>query len=829
MRLRLQVERQDLPAAKVLWNIEPASTTAELLELINDFFPLEAQGWGLEDYAVHVAGYEVLHFQQLGQVLKDDDEVTIKPLQTNDIRARTLSGRHQISADGRHLVDGIAYGRPLLRRPTRPPVHIPPRKRIRMASDCEATGDDAHIPDTALRQGHTLQGGQQLLAEPDPAVSDADQAALMRAILGAEADDTAGSTKTRQKKQKRVAFSGTSEHEEQALTAADDEDEDDEDEDDDDFEAQSDEDMETESDADDDSQTSDDYWDDFKADSTTGKEMILANGTSDEESDFKSFSDEFPSAESNNHTEDSDSETSSGSSSDSESESESEDDSESEAPSEEIIHRQVAQGDGNRRTKARNARRRDAKKLVYLKKQGTLPADATLADLKALLTEHPETQLAAKESHNVIDSAQINLPQHSSKTDTSQTSSLGAVQAGPSTESRAELEKKRANLLAAIEAGGIDVHDDLSGIEVTNGVSNDHAKNPTDDGTSAISTRDRVTGVKLDLQSSQRLLWASLGVRAPKTEADRKKLQAKLDSQTIRRPVARKPSATISAAPAPRDGSEDEASDPDAWRSKINLIAIECVEEGVEYSTPPFPFKQRWDPQMRNKKRKRSSTANNTHKELKMSDHENNSYLDYDDAVDQSQVGEQSWAGADNEVVPQTGSARISANGQSLSPNSQLLQEFQTTQSNPDLEPDLPSLPPDLTALPELKLADAKVGAIITFSMFEASAATNWQPGLAPVRTAKIDSVDEGDDGAKTLELKLARRDMAKKEYDHSGKRVYGKFEMAMGEDDEDGEEEGYMTVEVAELIEPRVLVAADEDGTNGDQSDRGAGQDVIQ
>lgn len=76
MRLRLQVERQDLPAAKVLWNIQPTITTAELLDQINDFFPLEAQGWGLEDYSVHVAGYEVLHFQQLGQVLKDDDEVT---------------------------------------------------------------------------------------------------------------------------------------------------------------------------------------------------------------------------------------------------------------------------------------------------------------------------------------------------------------------------------------------------------------------------------------------------------------------------------------------------------------------------------------------------------------------------------------------------------------------------------------------------------------------------------------------------------------------------------------------------------------------------------
>ena len=42
---------------------------------------------------------------------------------------RRISGRHQISADGKHLIDGVAFGRPLLRRPNRPPVRIPPRKR----------------------------------------------------------------------------------------------------------------------------------------------------------------------------------------------------------------------------------------------------------------------------------------------------------------------------------------------------------------------------------------------------------------------------------------------------------------------------------------------------------------------------------------------------------------------------------------------------------------------------------------------------------------------------------------------------------------------------
>ena len=76
MRIRLQVLRHQLPPTKVLWKVDAATTTAELLTQISDFFPLEAEGWGLEDYAVHLGGYELLHFQQLGDILKEDDEIS---------------------------------------------------------------------------------------------------------------------------------------------------------------------------------------------------------------------------------------------------------------------------------------------------------------------------------------------------------------------------------------------------------------------------------------------------------------------------------------------------------------------------------------------------------------------------------------------------------------------------------------------------------------------------------------------------------------------------------------------------------------------------------
>ena len=67
------------------------------------------------------------------------DDNSIRPLQTSDLRFRKVSGRHQISADGRHLIDGVAFGRSFLKRTDRPPVIIPPRKRRRITYDEDST------------------------------------------------------------------------------------------------------------------------------------------------------------------------------------------------------------------------------------------------------------------------------------------------------------------------------------------------------------------------------------------------------------------------------------------------------------------------------------------------------------------------------------------------------------------------------------------------------------------------------------------------------------------------------------------------------------------
>lgn len=79
------VQRHHLPLVRVLWTVEllrppyaaagASVTISQLLEQINEIIPLESEDWGLEDYSVEVRGFECLHFSEITQVLKEDDEV----------------------------------------------------------------------------------------------------------------------------------------------------------------------------------------------------------------------------------------------------------------------------------------------------------------------------------------------------------------------------------------------------------------------------------------------------------------------------------------------------------------------------------------------------------------------------------------------------------------------------------------------------------------------------------------------------------------------------------------------------------------------------------
>lgn len=185
MRLRLTVQRNSLPAANVLWNVSDTNSTqaytvTRLLEDINHVIPLEAEHWGLEHYIVEVGGFECLHFSPVVQALKDDDHVSIRPLMTAEVRARTLTGRHQISDDGRHLVDGVPFGRPYLRHPNRPAVRIPPRKRRRL-DDAEEDSEEVGLI-TANGEFSPIGGKYGLLTNGDTGVGSEKQSRASKTV-----------------------------------------------------------------------------------------------------------------------------------------------------------------------------------------------------------------------------------------------------------------------------------------------------------------------------------------------------------------------------------------------------------------------------------------------------------------------------------------------------------------------------------------------------------------------------------------------------------------------------------------------------------------------
>lgn len=82
LRLRLVVRRHSLPEVRIIHNVplENDPTIADLVDQINDIIPLESHEWGLEDYVVELRNkegyaFECLHFQQVANVLKDEEEV----------------------------------------------------------------------------------------------------------------------------------------------------------------------------------------------------------------------------------------------------------------------------------------------------------------------------------------------------------------------------------------------------------------------------------------------------------------------------------------------------------------------------------------------------------------------------------------------------------------------------------------------------------------------------------------------------------------------------------------------------------------------------------
>lgn len=411
---------------------------------------------------------------------------------------------------------------------------------------------------------------------------------------------------------------------------------------------------------------------------------------------------------------------------------------------------------GKLKTQQRNQRRMLGKKLRYMKSEGLLPETAQLSDIQEHLGQSDQTARDARHENQILGTGAITGVAKTSKTYNLHEDDVTAA-----------LEQKRQQLLAALATGGVDA-------EKSAPAGMPDPQPDLDDRPEVITSKRRA---KIDVEGSRRLLFGSLGVRAPKTEAERQKLQEKLASQALRKPVDRSIQKEVMTE---TDEPQRDPDDPEFWRSRIHLSAVECCpeESHIKLSTPPFPFYQRWDAsQQGSKKRKRNDAMYNESNAKRIQYDPDAEYDDeeYDDeALDYDEHEEH--------VYDDIGVSEAK-----------------------DESDDWPRVPQDTASLALLKAPEAMTGQIIIFQQLEVSTETGWQPALSQIKTAQILNVAENQ-GNPELQLRLAKRDLPSIEYDEYGEQIYGKFDMP---NDDDETDPALVTLAFADLVGPRVLQEA--------------------
>ncbi|KAL4770973.1 hypothetical protein BDW60DRAFT_217628 [Aspergillus nidulans var. acristatus] len=899
MRLHLTIQRHGLPVTRILWTTSPPSlfghnhpnhasilpasssavtssrmpnalygnggyTIAQLLEDVNEVIPLETEPrlfedessgqWGLEDYVVEVGGSECLHFMEIEGILRDGDEVLIRALQISDLKARQISGRHQISADGRHLIDGVPFGKPFLKRSTssRPAIAIPPRKKRRTALALWGNGsaydeedsdwapsvpqhagtgkelsllkpeseagkmdrdmdeyedayqddyEDYHEPNedgdgTVIRHnmdktskgieseddddasgpeiGDLSKEIQDLKRDmelsgllPESRISDAKahrsyslrsrpstlQTAPRKSSLSRRSSGRPVDGDVSRRESKRVSFDKSKQElattTSQSLVPR----------------------AGSTSEEPNDSVSSDSDSDSSVSDSSASGSSEGDSSSDDAESESESGS-ESASATTSDSSLDSESDSSSESSA-SESDSEPEDVGKSK-PVLKPAHEAKPPGTGSERTRKCNRRAKMRRRLTKLKQMGFLEENANFDALR----------------------------EWDSKNRDSNVSFTNPGQKGRKAQEQEEFEAKRRKLLRDLESGGVDVSFVSEKENLTpNSIGPDTTELPEDHDEHYETANDTTPANaelskrrSLDVASTRRLLFGSLGVRNPRSkeeeEATRKKLAGKVRESI---PHSTEPQQEEQAFAETHEGEPHVD-----WREKLVLGATECVYDDIELSAPPFPFEQRWDNEAgdeirrrrgRNKKRKRRQ-------QLQVYDEEAYGNEDYYDGEDQQ-------LNYDDSEQPEIESEIKEGMDET------------TIRTTAETEDDLPDLPDDASSLPDLAIKDLKPGIVVAFKQLDVSKATNWQPTVSDYRVAVVSDVF--DDNILNIQLAKPYRRQPRDADAEGGPFSYSGFEMP-GMDDDEGVDDGFREVPFDDLIGPKVLRAAP--STDGGEKD---------
>lgn len=238
------------------------------------------------------------------------------------------------------------------------------------------------------------------------------------------------------------------------------------------------------------------------------------------------------------------------------------------------------------------------------------------------------------------------------------------------------------------------------------------------------------------------------------------------------------------------------ASEPDFWKSRVNLSAFECWDEDHELSAPPFPFEQHWDPasklmrENQQNAKKKKNKKNKSHNALPLDDNEDKEpedtpILDYDESPETVKAG----------------------SDPSDAIESQIQQDVELATKS-----DLPPLPEDVESLPSLQPHDIQVGAVVVFKLYAIDPVT-VTPHISEYKTAVVEKEGDSGNGAGTFRLKLAERDVAPKAEEtvddrgHTAKKAVNGFRMG---DEDDEEDDSVWEGMFGELVEPKLLKAAE-------------------
>ncbi|KAI9695149.1 MAG: hypothetical protein M1820_008855 [Bogoriella megaspora] len=844
MRIRLSVHRQDLPAADVLWALSEeqtrSMTIAQLLEDVNKIIPLEADQRGLEDYVVEID--------------------SIRPLHKDEHRSRQLSGRTQITSDGRHLHDGIAFSRPYLLAPRRPNLHIPANTRNEDITGLLTEGlfgrDAAQERASPSERHLLLEDASHIPATSSSSILDRTPGENNARCLRSSSGEAVAS-KLRNKK---VNIDTKAPIVETALAEEYLEDNDS----DEDFIAIS-------------SSTSDSKYDS----ETSGSGVVPTNGAANLHGSTESVDSE--SSDDSSDTESSDSES---------------DESENEkTPSAEKFPAKVsAPFEGKMRTQYRNSRRKMKTRLNSLTRGSALPCGSNFEDLyKYLQSADPEfLQDLDRRKERRVKQALERENQYrppSQPLATSIASSQATVEAGKA--------DKAANIIKGSQENSSNkLSKKRKAAEVTEGLSDgsdrpnklqisEETKSSVNPAPLFLPSQVRKnTRPRLDKAAVQRHIFGSLGSRAPNKENVSRAFSNHLSDRftytnTNRTAKVPKPSplretvqaSTITPAEAsarasksasiveiakarrstspteldkalkptqpvgtpkeanstplvesveapesvPTAKSVESVPDIDSWKLKIHLSAVECCDENLTLRTPPFPFRQYWDAQVprgsggkkrvnKGKKRKRASY----------------------------EAGEEDWEYQDGTYTAsgdlgpfndgEKGAEGSQANGHLIESGfldyddgndldfeqreqSACISNPKTDKNNGDASaarrqsPDLPPIPADISSYPMLSYEAIQAGMIIYFKRLELSGfmPTYAQRTACVVKRTDKEKVGNGNGNSKgEVEMVLAKRDR-KKDDDADEEGEMGKHGLAALEGFE---------VEGAEAPDGKIVVA---------------------